>query len=380
MAKNDTKTPATVVKDGVELKDAYIKDGRTYDGSGNQVTGNFTTTVGDKQFTSGTGGNGNSGSNSGSNGSGTNGSSTTPSTVPPIPNLSDVPKDKIVYGNVYVDGVLSTNMPLYDGVFYDPETGKPLSTLHTGSGLYTPNEYDKSYKIDENGIPTGYFNSRDDDYNYSGGGGYIPSIVYPPPKIDFNEPIPTFSTNLTRIKKYVYYFGIDQVEAKSVQIDNTSCIVSSYIEIGTLGEDDYIQLDASYYEDINSSIEFYIIDGEKEVPMFPINATSIENESLFINLFSRFNINKTSPVIIKNNGVVCNKSYEKIISDINLWEDSSNRNEYTISYVPLDGKNYRPINTKIQVKIIIRCYEISDNPPCVENVRIRKYMKEGMWV
>lgn len=374
---NDNKTPAVVVKDGVQIKDAYVKDGKTYDKNGAQVTGDFTTSIGEKTFTSGNGGGGSSSSSSSSSSSN---SSYNPSNVPPIGNLKDVPTNKIVLGNVYVDGVLKKDMPLYDGIFYDPVSGKPLSTTHTGDGLYDPKDYKKFYQIDANGIPTGYFDSKKEstssnDYYY-----YQEPIVYPPPKVDFNEPIPTFKSNLTRTKKYIYYFGLDQVEAKNVQIDKTSCIVSSYIEVGNLGDEDYIQIDASYYSDANSSIEFYIIDGEKEVPLLPINTSSVEHESLFVNLFTRFDIDTSKPVVVRNNGTICSKPYLDVISKIDLWKDSSNRHEYTISYTPLGGVNYKPINTKIQVKAIIRCYTVTDNPPYIENVCIRKYMKAGLWV
>lgn len=382
----NTKTPAEVTKDGVKVEGAYVEGGKTFDQSGNQITGDFTTQIGDKIFTSGDGGGGPSSSGSGSS-SGSSGSSSgyNPSSPPHIGNLSDVPADKIVYGNVIVNGVLEQGVPLYDGVFYDKATGKPYSTVHTGDGLYGPDDYLKQYKIDENGIPTGYFVSKNNGESYSssgggGGGSYSPPVSYPPPKIDFNEPIPTFKTDVKRVKKYIYYFGLDQIEAKNVQIDKTSCIVSPYIEIGQLSDEDYIQLDVSYYSDINSNVEFYIIDGEKEVPILPLKDTTIENESLFVNLFTRFNIDKTKPVTIKNKGATCNKSYENIISNINLWEDSSNRYEYTISYTPLEGKVYRPINTKIQIKITLRCYEVNDNPPFVETVSIRKYMKKGIWI
>lgn len=375
VASNATTDKVQITQGGKEVVGGYVESGKSYDANGNRITGSLTTTVGDKEYNSGTGGDGTYEQDCASN--------------PNAPSsLSQIPGDKLSYGTVYVDGVKKENVPLYDGVFYDAASGKPMTDLHTGSGVLNSSEYKKYYEIGADGKQTAYFtkkptssssSSSDDDYYEPDEPVYVP-VYYPPPKLSFDEPFPTFSSKLKKVVKYNYYFGLDMVEAKKVLTEKNSCWVSQLIYVGKLQESEYLQLDVSYFQHENSNIEFYIIDGEKEIPIVPINDSSIDNESLFAGIEPRFLIDSAHPIVVKNNNNSCNRTYREVIDQSVLWKNTNDRFEYTISYTPIaESWKYRPINSEVAIKAIIRYWDIGEYSPYIKEISLRKYIKGGLY-
>lgn len=374
VASNATTNNVQITQGGKEVVGGYVENGKSYDANGNRITESFTTNIGDKEFNSGKGGDGTYEQDCASN--------------PNAPsNLSQIPTDKLAYGTVYVDGVKKENVPLYDGVFYDSATGKPMTDMHTGTGVLNSSEYKKYYEIGADGKQTAYFtkktttsSSSSSDYYYDSEESVYKPVYYPPPKLSFDEPFPTFSSKLKKVVKYNYYFGLDMVEAKKVLTEKNSCWVSQLIHVGGFQESEYLQLDISYFQDENSSIEFYIIDGEKEIPIVPINDSSITNESLFAGIEPRFLIDSAYPVVVKNKNNSCNRTYREVIDQSVVWENTNDRFEYTISYTPIaESWKYKPINSEIAIKAVIRYWDIGEYSPYIKEVSLRKYIKGGLY-
>ncbi len=227
-----------------------------------------------------------------------------------------------------------------------------------------------------------------------GGGGYTPTyyiaatstVVQHPGTEDiqilaptFNDPEPVFNTqkpsftsNISEVKKYDYYFGLDSLIISRRNINQSSVFTGDDIYIGDTSEKEYIALDATYTIGDKSSIEFYIIDGDREQAIKPIDDTAIYNELIIYNMPTRFNIDLSRPYYIYKNNVPVDILIEDAIS-------KNDGNIYTINYTPKDADKYNPINTNIKVKAILRLYDEAADFPLIESIDIRKYGGEMVW-
>lgn len=269
------------------------------------------------------------------------------------------------------------NAILQDGAFYDPDTGEILSSVHTGIGVYDESMWDKEYYRDENGVAQGVFIYKGSTSAPSGGGGGNPPTPppCPPPFVEFNKPVPTFESDLKKINKYSYYFGIDNLKVKNVKINETCCFISKTIYLESIEEEDYIELDANYYIDDISSIEFYIIDGENEIPILPINDTKVMNEKVFFGLSTRFIVDDSNEVIIKQDSKITTYTLNDVLYPTTI-DTSLN---YNITYTPKTSYKYKPLNNNIKVKVIIRTYGVQEYIPYVKSIKIRKYGGSALW-
>lgn len=265
---------------------------------------------------------------------------------------------------------------LKDGACYNKDTGQIMSDKHLnelGGGTHNQVDWIKDWKDGESYWRPVPRPNRPSGGGSSGGsgGGWYPSTPPPPPFIEFDEPMPTFNSDLKKLNKYTYFFGIDDMQLRHVSLNPTCCFISKSIELGTLDEGEYIELDASYSADENSSIEFYIIDGTNEIPIVPIKDTLIKNEKVFTGYETRFKVDKSKQVIVKRDGVTTN---------VSLDEALLNNQNYVLTYTPDGGYQYKPFHTTIKVKIIIRNYKLENYAPCVlGGMKIRKYAKGGLW-
>lgn len=223
-----------------------------------------------------------------------------------------------------------------------PETSKPSSGSSSSSSSY------------------------DDDDDYTPPSPPPP----PPPKIEWTEPFPSFSANLKTIHKFTYFFGVDKLKARDVILNETSCFISEYINIGSLKEDEYIELDAVCDIGEYASIEFYILDGEMEIPIIPIKDTLIQNEKIFQGMPTRFEIDETVPYYI---------SYNQSPSEVDLSTAMQKANGYTITYKPKSGYTYKPLNQDIKIKAILRSYTENKYAPRIISMKIRKYGGDALW-
>lgn len=161
--------------------------------------------------------------------------------------------------------------------------------------------------------------------------------------------------------RYEYSIGLDY-SFKKAQTAEAAIILSDEIEVEINKQTIFKIADkTSDY----SSIEYYLIDGVNTYSILPYGIKRIENEKLFQLLPTRFEINANEEQIIKINGEA---------TTIDITElDYTNIN--TISYSPKETGIYYPQNNKIQIKAILRSYDISKAPPEILNITIEQYDK-----
>lgn len=198
-------------------------------------------------------------------------------------------------------------------------------------------------------------------------------------RVKCERPKPQFHSDVKKITKYEYFFGIDSFKAFRKSM-NTDCgFLTRDVYVGSLIKDngEYIQIDTDYSISSDSNIEFYVIDGQRQIPIMPVKDTIIVNEKLFAGLNTRFVFNKddrTSYKIFKDGSEV-DIDYLTAISD--------KENNYYITYKPLFNENnykYTPINDKIKIKMVLRLYNINGKVPFVDKITIRKVCENNLWL
>ena len=274
------------------------------------------------------------------------------------------PGDIVVYGGVsYIvkqDGSAdrlidynnsSNRIDIYSGNSYRYASDK--GTIDYVEQILQPNG---EYKYIVHLVGEGSYETNDDSYNdgYSGssssGGSYRPKPE--PPPIVYKD-----------ITLYSYQFGIDGISMSYQTVSNKAAFVSDYIDIGTIHDINTISLEASEYVPEHTSIEYYIIDGNKTIPIINRSINYIEEELLFPNIPTRFPI--------KNNSYVIKKNFEEINIDINDIDFSNKNDIYTISYAPAI-ESYKPESQKLKVKAILRRYLDDISAPYIHSIKLIK--------
>lgn len=177
--------------------------------------------------------------------------------------------------------------------------------------------------------------------------------------------------NLLEKSMYNYIFGIDTIDIKLIEQETDSCFISDNINIGELADNEYIQLHVEEILDEDATIEYSILDGDIEIPALPYGCKKIKNERLFSGLDLRFNQPYSEDIVIKKDGLTTNISLD----------DAKNQilNRFSIDYFPGDIYNYKPINTNIKIKVIIRSYNKGINKSYLKSIKIRKYGGDTPW-
>ena len=163
--------------------------------------------------------------------------------------------------------------------------------------------------------------------------------------------------------KVCFTFGFDNLKATYKSFNSVSGIITNSINTDNCR---YIEIDASVDETDNSSIEFYIYDGNTEYAILPKSLTTVKDELLFSGLPTRFSIDTGYPVTIKKNGAVFSSSYESFDKDLLKTSDV-----YTVSYTPVNPYRIAVTNTSIKLKVLIRVYD-NGYPPSIRNINIMK--------
>lgn len=171
---------------------------------------------------------------------------------------------------------------------------------------------------------------------------------------------------------YTYMFGIDSISIKKIEQQNESAFVSDLIDIGTLNEDEYIQICVDQYDGENTGIEYSIYDGDVEVPLLPLGYDHVENERIFSNLGLRFAQDESTHTTIKKDGTVV---------DISL-EDAQKQfiGRYSADYLPESKYSYTPINSMIRVKATMRKFGKLEATPYINSIKVRKYGGDLLWM
>ena len=184
------------------------------------------------------------------------------------------------------------------------------------------------------------------------------------------------------ITMYAYIFGLDQIEFKQVSNTTDGYFLSEPINIGELGEKEYINIYTKQSVDANCSIEYSIIDGEREIPILRVNDDLVENEYIYSNSPTRFVrcFDDTKPgyipEIVKKDGLAINDSFDSVTG----LQDLDGR--YSITYKPLKNcYDYTPLNPDIRIKAYVRTYiKNAKTSPFIEMISIRKYGEDTVWI
>jgi hypothetical protein len=280
----------------------------------------------------------------------------------------NVKNDITIYNS---NGSVSTHVDGYvlNGHSYNDQ-GQRLFSYGDGGGVYDVTS--KQYKTDIHG----------DDYAYTSSATlreqaapvyYYEPVYYsppPPPFISWNENPPTFSSDLKKVNKYSYFFGVDKLTIAHAEINQNCCFISKEISLGDI-TNCYLQLEADCDISSDSSIEFYIIDGGIEHPIVPVKDILVSNEKIFCGLNTRFPIDSTKDISIKKDGNLIDVTIAKAIQ--------SSDGLYTVTYTPVNSYNYKPINSVVKIKIILRLYNKSYDAPYISKMKIRKFGGGTLW-
>lgn len=183
-----------------------------------------------------------------------------------------------------------------------------------------------------------------------------------------------------------YDFGINNIKFSYHNATDVSGLISNFIIIDNC---DYLTLLTSLKEqskDEQYSLEFYLLDNNKEIPILPYNQTQILYEKMFYNLETRFKINKNYQITV----------HEKTKDGLTLYNTYANYDEYltgtnslnnmlkdkskglVISYVPVDAKRVKPTNNRIAIKLIKRIYA-GKNPLKIDNIILNAHGGKLNW-
>lgn len=163
--------------------------------------------------------------------------------------------------------------------------------------------------------------------------------------------------------KVDFTFGFNNLAVSRKGFLNKSGLITNPISTTNCR---YIEIDADITETKNSSIEFYIYDGNTKYAILPKSITTITDELLFSGLPTRFSIDTSHGVTIKKNGNAFSSSY--IDFDKNLLKTSD---QYTISYTPVNPYRLAITNTSIRLEVVVRIYD-NGYPPSIKNINIMK--------
>lgn len=183
-----------------------------------------------------------------------------------------------------------------------------------------------------------------------------------------------------------YDFGINNIKFSYHNTTNISGLISNFIVIDNC---DYLTLLTSLKEqskDEQYSLEFYLLDNNKEIPILPYNQTQVLYEKMFYNLETRFKINKNYQITVhektKDGLALYNTyaNYDEYLAGINslnnMLKDKSK--ELVISYIPFDAKRVKPTNNRIAIKLIKRIYA-GKNPLKIDNIILNAHGGKLNW-
>lgn len=190
---------------------------------------------------------------------------------------------------------------------------------------------------------------------------------------EFTEAEPVFESDVRVIQKYLYFFGLDELNAKENLINTDCCRITREMDIG---ENDYVELEAEYFADEYSAVEFSIIDHITgiETPILPVGEEMVKNEKIFPGKPLRFSIDSSRPFVLKKDGVI---QYTGVGLPDEAPEDG-----YTIDYYPMGNfDKVFPANSKVRVKVVLRFYKQDQEtrPPHITRIAIRKYGGQALW-
>lgn len=181
-------------------------------------------------------------------------------------------------------------------------------------------------------------------------------------------PVPELQDNMIAKSKNgcSYMFGIDSIVAQQKKQYDECGYVSDPIHIGDCS---FIELEA--VTEGEQPLEFYIIDGDREEAILPINTKFIVNERLMYQLPVRFTVDASKDATLYKDGNIIGDT----IADKESFDYANHT--YSVSYTPSrTAYKYFPKNETIQVKVLQRK---SDLPVTIKAISIRKHGGKVDW-
>lgn len=186
----------------------------------------------------------------------------------------------------------------------------------------------------------------------------------------YNNNINT-SKEIIEKNMYSYIFGIDSIKVKYIEQEKDSCFISQSINIGEVKPNEYIQLHVKDNVKEYACVEYYLLDGDIEIPLAPAGTKIIKNERLFSSVPLRFAEVRDTDIVIKKDG---------LLTDISL-DDAKKQilSRFSVDYLSSFKYNYTPINSNLRVKAIIRKFTNQIDKSYIDLIKIRKYGGEALW-
>lgn len=186
----------------------------------------------------------------------------------------------------------------------------------------------------------------------------------------YNNNINT-SKEIVEKNMYSYIFGIDSIKVKYIEQEKDSCFISQSINIGEVKPNEYIQLHVKDNIKEYACVEYYLLDGDMEIPLTPAGTKIIKNERLFSSVPLRFTEVRDTDIVIKKDG---------LLTDISL-DDAKKQilSRFSVDYLSSFKYNYTPINSNLRVKAIIRKFTNQIDKSYIDLIKIRKYGGEALW-
>ena len=177
-----------------------------------------------------------------------------------------------------------------------------------------------------------------------------------------------------KVVKYVYVLGLDRVVPSLIKLNTNCYFLSESIDTGAFGANDYLQINTVDNIGEFSNIEYFIVDGNKEVPILPVNEKYVYNERIFPEESLRFAYSDyRDDKKIKKNGMAIDTAFENIANEYDAI--------YSVSYQPVNtAYSYTPINKSIKIKAIVRIYgDVIDTIPYIQSISVRKFGGNTLW-
>ena len=182
------------------------------------------------------------------------------------------------------------------------------------------------------------------------------------------------SNNVVTVNKYTYRFGLDYFTLHNVERYNESCFMSEEINVGRMKSTEYLNINSDFISAESTNVEFYIVDGNKEIPILPLSESKVKGEKIFTGMPLRFTQEYEDDYTIRKNGYVVNMALDDAMKQIS--------GEYSVDYTPSKEScySYTPMNTSVKIKAVLRRYNDFAEMPYINSIKIRKFGGAAPWI
>lgn len=187
----------------------------------------------------------------------------------------------------------------------------------------------------------------------------VENVAYDGKYVTESKPSLNSVASESRYYVYQYELGIDRITVEQREMQKESGYVSDPVIVKDCS---YIEL--SSVEVGNNPVEYYILDGIREIPLLPVEKTQVEHEELLYQMNTRFAVSDSFPVTIYEDDIETNL----LLSDKDSFDYAEH--DYTVSYTPAAPYQYVPQNQTIRVKILQKKATL---PTTIKAVSIRKH-------